>query len=128
MAFPALLFVVRPEPFKEAVQEFADGKREIYFRTNANIDEALELRPSHIYFKVAGSPEMVAEAILIEVTSTNPGGSKRLIGMEEDEGRFFCGFRNLGFINPIPLTSVKYFNTEAHVPHTQAGACIIEEP
>jgi hypothetical protein len=88
--------------------------------------EGATLPIKNVYFKLTGKTKVVARGELIKITTENPR-DKRLTGHEGYEGKFYYGFRNLTWLSPISLSSLRFFNTGTPVPNEQPGACIIEE-
>jgi len=106
---------------------FAAGKELLFFLTDASIGQAAELDIKHVYFKNKGETEVTARGDLVRVTTDNQPLS-RLPGHAHDTGRFYYGFRNLGPIQPIQLTELRYYNTDRALRNDVPGARIIKEP
>jgi hypothetical protein len=123
---PALLALVEPKFLTQAFDELINGKREIYFGTDAQIGQAAGLPIRKVYFKPTGQNQVVAVADFIEGTTKTPL-KKRLTGHPDYEWKFYYGFRGIASLLPIPLSSLRFFNTRTPVPDQQPGACIIEE-
>jgi hypothetical protein len=125
---PALLALVDRKWLTQAFDEMISGKQEIYFRTDSSqMGQSLGLPIKNVYFKLTGKTQVVAKADFIEVTKENPR-EKRLTGGQDDQGKFYHGFRGIALLTqPIPLSSLRFFSTGTGVPNDLPGACIIEE-
>ncbi len=123
---PALLGVVEKRYLDQAFDELASDK-EKYFKTDSPIGKAGDLPVENVYFKVKGTTVVSAEARFIEVTAINPR-KKRLRGYENDRGKFYYGFCDLVLLDPVPLTSLRYFTTGQPLRNDVPGSCIVEEP
>jgi len=126
MRSPALLSLVDLKWLEQAFDVFKSGIPEIYFGTNSTIGQGSKLPIRYAYFKVTNTTKVVAKAKLVAITQENPK-DKRLPGSGPEPYQFYYGFRELTWLPPIPLSSLRYFNTGTTVPNDVPGACIIEE-
>jgi Endonuclease NucS len=106
---------------------FAGGEDLLFFFTDASIGQAAELDIHHVYFKRKGEPQVSARGDFVRVT-TDHQPLNRLPGHAENHGRFYYGFRNLRTIDPIPLSALRFYNTDRALPNDVPGARIIKEP
>lgn len=126
---PAALFVpVEGENLDMAYKFFEAGNDVLYFYTDARIGRAAELDIHFVFFKKKGENVVTARGDFKEVTDIAPPPDKRLLGSASEKGRFYYGFRNLRQIDPIPLSDLRYYNTDTALKNIVPGACIIREP
>jgi hypothetical protein len=123
----ALLAPVDPTWLNQAFDLFkTNHRKEICFYTDSHLGESAHERSERVYFKVTGSPNIVARARCMRISTEN-SPEKRLPGNEHREGKYYYEFRELTWIPHIPLSSLRYFKTKNRVPNDLAGATIIED-
>ena len=63
----------------------------------------------------------------IEIIDKNPK-KFRLPGCENEEGKYYYGFKNFKYIKiPLELEDLEYFTTGGKVPRDLPGSCIIKD-
>lgn len=130
---PAALFAPIEGKYLGMAREFFNtGKDVLYFSTNAVIGRAAELDIHHVYFKKKGENIVTAQGDFKEVIDTVPPSERRLPGLPgaalEERSKFYYGFSNLKQIDPIPLSDLRYYNTDTALRNDVMGACIIKAP
>lgn len=126
-ATAALFAPVEGKWLDAAGKYFADGKDLLFFYTNASIGQAAELDMRYVYFKRKGETHVAARGDFVRVTTENQL-QNRLPGHSDNRGRFYYGFRNLTTVEPIPLSDLRFYNTDRALPNDVPGARIIKEP
>ncbi|MCX6603513.1 MAG: hypothetical protein NTV52_07965 [Acidobacteria bacterium] len=127
---PALLAIVGLEWVEQAMKEFGEGKREIYFGTSATgMGPALRVPVQRVYFKTEGSKAITFQADLVEVTRQNVP-NKRLNSMEnESDWKYYYGFGKIAPMVPaVALSALRYFSTGNQIQNAVPGSCLIHDP
>lgn len=126
---PALLSLVEEKWIEQAFECFSKGQKKIYFVTDAPIGKGIAIGIKHVYFKFTGKKDSISlRADLIEITDRNPK-KYRLFGCENDEGKYYYGFKNFKWLKiPLELEELQYFTTGRNLPRDLPGACIVIDP
>jgi hypothetical protein len=124
---PALLSLVETKWLQLAEQQFQNGQQAVFFVFNTELGLHPQVpRPHHVYFKTSGGVSITARAEFVDITDQNPR-TERLPGSEDELGKYYFGFRNLEWIEPITLNSVQFYRTGNIVPNSHPGTCLVRE-
>lgn len=125
---PALFAPVNSKWIDGAFDYFKNGNEVLYFYSNANLGKAIDLNLSSVYFKLTGQNFVSVVADFVELTEENPK-SFRVKGAENDEGKYYYGFKNLRWLtDTIDIDHLEYFSTGNNLRNDVPGACIIKNP
>lgn len=126
---PALLSVIGPQWVAQAVNEFARGKREIYFGANTkHLMQALHLPIRRVFFKTKGTLSITWVATFVGITESNIP-EKRLNGCEHESQLYYYGFSGLTRLeSPIALESLRRFSTGNFIKNQVQASCVICDP
>jgi hypothetical protein len=126
-----LLAPVERHWIERALESFRQGRESVYFGTDSSLIDIHSLPSpiSTVLFKPKGTTDVTAKAKLIEITRYRPVGDEPLVRPEGErvDYNLYYGFKELEKLsNPIPLSSLRRYNSGKVVRNDVPGCCFVK--